>query len=554
MSKRLNYLVAAAAVVSASVIGQPAYADVEGIPLPVTETVLTTTGSGATVSTTRESAITVSTQTAADLKDTLNNRIQDFDVDNNTTDSDILDDLKKLVDNTDLTLKLDGFVLTKSTTAKVGSAIGTIVITDASNSNKQTSISFNVEVSLAKTASELKAAIRDDIHYLDTDNNMTNSYILDELIYLIDNKDLKLRIDNLVITPATTTTVSSVTGTVVIIDTANANKETSLAFSEIISKVTSNNSSGGSSSGGGSKHSGSGGGSSSSSSSSSDTTTSKSTSTTNDSATTAKVKSILTSDGTAAVTKESISKAISTIGLNNVVDTETAKEITKEVAKVVTQNVVSNLTTVVGKGVIASEAKEVTAADGNKIAVTTLTKDGKCEGAVITTEKASAIATIPVDKATGEVKAVYKFVPLLGKYIQLTEGVTIGADAVTLPTQANAVYYAATETIAATETVTQGWAKVDNNWYMVNATGDSQTGWQKDSTGSWTYLAPESGVMQTGWLKTGDTWYHLGGNGYMSTGWLKTGDTWYYLNSDGSMAANTTIDGYKLDSSGAWIR
>lgn len=61
-----------------------------------------------------------------------------------------------------------------------------------------------------------------------------------------------------------------------------------------------------------------------------------------------------------------------------------------------------------------------------------------------------------------------------------------------------------------------------NNWYMVNATGDPQVGWQKD-------------------------------NGYMATGWVKNGETWYYCNADGSMAANITIDGYQLGSNGAWI-
>ncbi|CAI3243987.1 hypothetical protein CNEO2_550034 [Clostridium neonatale] len=40
----------------------------------------------------------------------------------------------------------------------------------------------------------------------------------------------------------------------------------------------------------------------------------------------------------------------------------------------------------------------------------------------------------------------------------------------------------------------------------------------------------------------------------MKTGWLKNSDgSWYYLNSDGSMAANTTINGYKLDKTGKMV-
>lgn len=40
----------------------------------------------------------------------------------------------------------------------------------------------------------------------------------------------------------------------------------------------------------------------------------------------------------------------------------------------------------------------------------------------------------------------------------------------------------------------------------------------------------------------------------MATGWLNDRGTWYYLHSNGAMAANTTINGYKLGSNGAWIR
>ena len=222
-------------------------------------------------------------------------------------------------------------------------------------------------------------------------------------------------------------------------------------------------------------------------------------------------------------------------------------------AEIVTKKVVNTLSTIVGEGVTAEAPKQLTNVDGNKLSLTTISKEGKYVGAVVTSEKDSAVATIPVSSTQGEVKAVYKFVPLLGKYIQLSEGVTIGTDAITLPTQANATYYAATVPMDSTETVTQGWAKVADSWYLVNATGDPKTGWQKDNTG-WVYLSPSNGIMQTGWNKQGNTWYHLNESGYMSTGWVKTNDKWYYLNSDGSMASNTTIaDGYTLDSNGEWV-
>lgn len=297
--------------------------------------------------------------------------------------------------------------------------------------------------------------------------------------------------------------------------------------------------------------------SSGSNSSTSSTTSTSSTGTTTGTTTTAPVtaatiQSILTDNGVAPLTKDKIAQAIATIGINNTVDPTVAKEIAKEVAKVVTANIVSDLSTTVGQGVTASVAKEVTNTDGNTLSVATLTKDGTSLGAVITAAKDSTIATIPVDTTSGNITAVYKFVPLLGKYIQITDGVTIGANAVTLPTQANTTYVAVANQLASTDTVAQGWAQVNNNWYMVNKTGDPITGWQKDSTG-WVYLSPSNAVMQTGWNKQGDIWYKLGSNGYMQTGWVKDNNNWYYMNSDGSMASNTTVDGYRIGSDGAWI-
>lgn len=76
-----------------------------------------------------------------------------------------------------------------------------------------------------------------------------------------------------------------------------------------------------------------------------------------------------------------------------------------------------------------------------------------------------------------------------------------------------------------------GWVKADNVWryYDINR------------------------VMKTGWLNDSGVWYYLNSDGAMKTGWLNDNGTWYYLNANGSMATNTTIDGYTLDASGAWI-
>ena len=47
-------------------------------------------------------------------------------------------------------------------------------------------------------------------------------------------------------------------------------------------------------------------------------------------------------------------------------------------------------------------------------------------------------------------------------------------------------------------------------------------------------------------------------NGVMQTGWLQQGSTWYYLKSNGVMASNETLTmngkTYKFSSTGAWIQ
>ena len=59
--------------------------------------------------------------------------------------------------------------------------------------------------------------------------------------------------------------------------------------------------------------------------------------------------------------------------------------------------------------------------------------------------------------------------------------------------------------------------------------------------------------MKTGWYKAGNTWYYLKSDGSMATGWLEIGGKWYFFYDSGSMASNTTVNGYKLGSDGAWI-
>ena len=97
-----------------------------------------------------------------------------------------------------------------------------------------------------------------------------------------------------------------------------------------------------------------------------------------------------------------------------------------------------------------------------------------------------------------------------------------------------------------------GWLNDNGTWYYLQSNGAMKTGWLNDN-GTWYYLQ-SNGAMKTGWLNDNGTWYYLQSNGAMKTGWLNDNGTWYYLQSNGAMAKNTTIDGYRLGSNGAWIR
>ncbi len=107
-----------------------------------------------------------------------------------------------------------------------------------------------------------------------------------------------------------------------------------------------------------------------------------------------------------------------------------------------------------------------------------------------------------------------------------------------------------------------GWQSVGGTWYYLDPAADGKMacgGWQNIG-GVW-YFLYGNGAMATNWLSTGGAWYYLGGDGAMKTGWQAIGGNWYYFYKEndpnggvhGMMAANTTIDGYRLQADGAWL-
>ena len=138
--------------------------------------------------------------------------------------------------------------------------------------------------------------------------------------------------------------------------------------------------------------------------------------------------------------------------------------------------------------------------------------------------------------------------------------------------QANGAWYYGREDANVT-----GWLNVSGTWYYLDPANDGRmmTGWQQIG-GTWYYLK-DTGAMATGWLNLNGTYYYLESWGGMATGWKSVNGSWYYLDPAqggkmlangwywingkcyyfynwGGMAANTTINGYTVDATGAWVK
>lgn len=76
-----------------------------------------------------------------------------------------------------------------------------------------------------------------------------------------------------------------------------------------------------------------------------------------------------------------------------------------------------------------------------------------------------------------------------------------------------------------------GWYKIDNELYYMNADGE----------------------VQTGWLKYDGETYYLKEDGKMAMNWEEIDDKWYFFGQDGAMRHDVTEAGYTLGSDGALV-
>ena len=99
------------------------------------------------------------------------------------------------------------------------------------------------------------------------------------------------------------------------------------------------------------------------------------------------------------------------------------------------------------------------------------------------------------------------------------------------------------------------WVQANGIWQYNDAIGNPiKNSWFYDRNYGKNYFLQADGTMATGWLNYSGKWYYMGMDGAMKTGWQLVNGTWYYLDSQGVMAYNTTIDGYKLGTNGAWVK
>lgn len=99
------------------------------------------------------------------------------------------------------------------------------------------------------------------------------------------------------------------------------------------------------------------------------------------------------------------------------------------------------------------------------------------------------------------------------------------------------------------------WINTNGKWQYNDAIGNPlKSTWYFDKNYGKNYYFKEDGTMATGWVSYNGNWYYSDNSGAMKIGWLKDSNgSWYYLYSSGVMAKNTTVDGYKIGSNGAWI-
>ena len=115
-----------------------------------------------------------------------------------------------------------------------------------------------------------------------------------------------------------------------------------------------------------------------------------------------------------------------------------------------------------------------------------------------------------------------------------------------------------------------GWVEDGGDWYYIDPATELMIAdttrtingipYRFNSSGAWvesdteaTEITSDSSAAGRWILYSGGRWAYLFDSGSWAYGWQLIDGIWYYFDSEGWMLADTVVDGYRLDASGAWI-
>jgi uncharacterized repeat protein (TIGR02543 family) len=84
--------------------------------------------------------------------------------------------------------------------------------------------------------------------------------------------------------------------------------------------------------------------------------------------------------------------------------------------------------------------------------------------------------------------------------------------------------------------------------HPVSVTGN----WHTNGDGSWGFTLVSGEEKTSGWIYTGNSWYHFDENGRMNTGWVSGSDGWYFVNRTPGAEEGKLLYGWQMDTDGNW--
>ena len=99
------------------------------------------------------------------------------------------------------------------------------------------------------------------------------------------------------------------------------------------------------------------------------------------------------------------------------------------------------------------------------------------------------------------------------------------------------------------------WIKEKGKWYYLKVNGSMSSKEWVYENGQWFYANESGRIAENEWIEVSGKWYYAKAGGYIVTNqWHEIGGKWYHFGKDGALSVNTTVDGYRVDKNGEWIK